>query len=65
MERRLTQPTKEQAYSVQYTNRHPWGDFSLLHRLSPEHLATILSDVRRGECPAEYLELVFCPNQFE
>jgi phage gp29-like protein len=57
MGRRLTPPTKEQAYSVQYTNRHPWGDFSLLHRLSPERLATILSDVRRGECPAEYLEL--------
>ena len=49
--------TREQAYSVQYTNRHPWGDFSLLHRLTPERLATILSDVRRGACPAQYLEL--------
>jgi phage gp29-like protein len=42
---------------VQYTNRHPWGDFSLLHRLTPKHLATILSDVRRGECPVASLEL--------
>jgi phage gp29-like protein len=47
----------EQASAVQYTNRHPWGDFSLLNRLTPERLATILADVRRGECPAEYLEL--------
>lgn len=49
--------TREQAYSVQYTNRHPWGDFSLFHRITPERLATILSDVRHGECPAQYLEL--------
>jgi len=49
--------TDEQASSVQYSNRHPWGDFSLLNRLTPERLATILADVRRGECPAEYLEL--------
>jgi phage gp29-like protein len=48
---------EEQAYSIQYTNRHPWGDFSVLHRLTPERLATILNDVKRGECPAEYLEL--------
>jgi len=47
----------EQASAVQYTNRHPWGDFSLLNSLTPERLATILNDVRRGECPAEYLEL--------
>jgi phage gp29-like protein len=47
----------EQASAVQYTNRHPWGDFSLLNRLTPERLAAILADVRRGECPAEYLEL--------
>ncbi|MDR1031385.1 MAG: DUF935 domain-containing protein [Treponema sp.] len=61
MGRRVTHPvklkTREQAYSVPYTNRHPWGDFSLLHRLTPEYLATILSDVRRGECPTAYLEL--------
>ena len=47
----------EQAFSVQYTNRHPWADFSILQRLAPERLADILNDVKRGECPAEYLEL--------
>jgi len=46
-----------QASAVQYTNRHPWGDFSLLNSLTPERLAVILADVRRGECPAQYLEL--------
>ena len=49
--------TDEQASSVVNTNRHPWGDFSLLNSLTPERLAAILADVRRGECPAEYLEL--------
>jgi phage gp29-like protein len=49
--------TQEQAFSVQYSNRHPWGDFSLLAGLTPERLAAALADVRRGECPAEYLEL--------
>ncbi|MDR3146838.1 MAG: DUF935 domain-containing protein [Treponema sp.] len=47
----------EQAIAVPYTNRHPWGDFSLLQSLTPERLAAILNDVKRGECPAEYLEL--------
>ncbi|MDR2733381.1 MAG: DUF935 domain-containing protein [Spirochaetota bacterium] len=47
----------EQANAVPYTNRHPWGDFSLLQSLTPERLAEILNDVKRGECPAEYLEL--------
>jgi phage gp29-like protein len=47
----------EQASAVQYTNRHPWGDFSLLNSLAPERLSKILVDVRRGECPADYLEL--------
>ena len=47
----------EQAYAVTYTNRTPWADFSILNRLSPEKLASILRDVRSGECPAEYLEL--------
>lgn len=47
----------EQAFAVTYTNRTPWSDFSVLNRLSPERLATILRDVRSGECPAEYLEL--------
>jgi phage gp29-like protein len=48
---------EEQAFSIPYTNRHPWGDFSILQSLTPERLAAILADVRRGECPAEYLEL--------
>jgi phage gp29-like protein len=48
---------EEQAAAVPYTNRHPWGDFSLLQRLTPERLAEILNDVKRGECPADYLEL--------
>lgn len=47
----------EQAFSVPYTNRTPWADFSILNRLSPERLASILRDVRSGECPTEYLEL--------
>ena len=47
----------EQAFAVPYTNRTPWSDFSILNRLSPERLASILRDVRSGECPAEYLEL--------
>ena len=46
-----------QAFPIPNTNRHPWGDFSLLQTLTPERLAGILSDVRRGECPADYLEL--------
>jgi len=52
-----TSDTNEQASAVQYTNRHPWGDFSILNKLTPDRLAVILADVRRGECPAEYLEL--------
>jgi len=52
-----TADTNEQASAVQYTNRHPWGDFSILNKLTPDKLAVILADVRRGECPAEYLEL--------
>ncbi|GHU82438.1 hypothetical protein FACS189468_6670 [Spirochaetia bacterium] len=56
-ERRIEPETDEQAFSIPYTNRHPWGDFSTLQNLTPERLATILSDVRRGECPAEYLEI--------
>jgi len=47
----------EQATAVPYTNRHPWGDFSLLQSITPERMAQILNDVKRGECPAEYLEL--------
>ena len=52
-----TDDTNEQAVAVPNTNRHPWGDFSLLQSLTPERLAQILNDVKRGECPAEYLEL--------
>jgi phage gp29-like protein len=47
----------EQAYPILYTNRTPWADFSILNSLTPERLAVILADVRRGECPANYLEL--------
>jgi phage gp29-like protein len=46
----------EQAVAVPYTNRHPWGDFSLPRSLTPERMAEILNNVKRGECPAEYLE---------
>jgi len=46
-----------QASAVPNTNRHPWGDFSLLQNLTPERLAGILNDVKRGECPSEYLQL--------
>jgi len=49
--------TGEQAYAIPNSNRDPWGDFSLLQNLTPERLAGILNDVRRGACPAEYLEL--------
>jgi len=49
--------TDEQAAAVANTNRHPWGDFTLLQSLTPERLSQILNDIRRGECPAEYLEL--------
>jgi phage gp29-like protein len=49
--------TEEQAAAVPYTNRHSWGDFSLLQRLTPDRLSEILNDVKHGECPAEYLEL--------
>jgi len=47
----------EQAYAIPNSNRDPWGDFSLLRNLTPDRLAGILNDVRRGQCPAEYLEL--------
>ncbi|MDR0388401.1 MAG: DUF935 domain-containing protein [Treponema sp.] len=49
--------TEEQAFAIPNTNRHPWGDFSILQNLTPERMAQILNDVKRGECPAEYLEL--------
>jgi phage gp29-like protein len=52
-----TDDEDEQAVAVPYTNRHPWGDFALLQSLTPERLADILNNVKRGECPAEYLEL--------
>jgi phage gp29-like protein len=54
---RLVIDDEEQAVAVLYTNRHPWGDFSILQNLTPERLAAILNDVKQGECPAEYLEL--------
>ncbi len=49
--------TSEIAYAVVNTNRTPWADFSVLFSLTPERLASILRDVRSGECPATYLEL--------
>jgi phage gp29-like protein len=52
-----TDTDDKQAAAAPYTNRHPWGDFSLLQSLTPERLAGILNNVKRGECPAEYLEL--------
>ena len=58
---RATEPeegeVQGQAYAMPYSNRHPWGDFSLLQSLTPERLAGILSDVKSGETPADYLEL--------
>ena len=48
---------EERAFPVPNSNRHPWGDFSLLHSLTPERLAQILDDVKRGESPADFLEL--------
>jgi hypothetical protein len=39
---------EEQAAAVPYTNRHPWGDFSLLQRLTPERLVEILNLIRPG-----------------
>jgi len=57
IEKAVDDTDDEQAVAVPYTNRHPWGDFSLLQSITPERLAQILNDVKRGECPAEYLEL--------
>jgi hypothetical protein len=34
-----TDDAEEQASAVPNTNRHPWGDFSLLQSLNPERLA--------------------------
>jgi hypothetical protein len=48
---------EEQAFSIQHANRYPRGDFSILRSLAPERLASVLNDVKRGECPAEYLKL--------
>lgn len=48
---------KEIAYSVPYSNRSVWGDFSLLQNLNPQSLATILSDIKNGYIPKEYLEI--------
>lgn len=48
---------EEIAYSVPYSNRSVWGDFSLLQNLNPQSLATILSDIKNGYIPKEYLEI--------
>lgn len=49
--------TKEIAYSVPFSNRSVWGDFSLLQNLTPQALASILSDIKNGYIPKEYLEI--------
>lgn len=48
---------EEEAYSVPNTNRSPWSDFSALRTMTPETLASALTDVRSGECPEKYLEM--------
>ncbi|WP_288550158.1 DUF935 family protein [uncultured Brachyspira sp.] len=47
----------EIAYSVPYSNRSVWSDFSLIQSLSPSSLSNILNDVKNGNIPSEYLEL--------
>lgn len=47
----------EIAYSVPFSNRSVWGDFSLLQNLTPQSLASILSDIKNGYIPKEYLEI--------
>lgn len=47
----------ETAYAIQYTDRTPWSDFSVLEMLNPARLAGVLRQVRLGECPRDYLEL--------
>ena len=48
---------KEIAYSVPYSNRSVWGDFSLFQNLTPQSLASMLSDIKNGYIPKEYLEI--------
>lgn len=48
---------QEIAYPILYTNRSPWSDLSLVQNLTPARLASILSEVRNGGCPADYLTL--------
>lgn len=47
----------EIAYSVPYSNRSIWGDFSLIQNLSPTSLANILNEIKSGYIPKEYLEV--------
>ena len=47
----------EIAYSVPYSNRSEWSDFSLIQSLSPSVLANIFNDVKSGYSNKEYLEL--------
>lgn len=47
----------EIAYSVPCSNRSPWSDFSLVQYLTPSKLADIITQVKQGQCPSEYLEL--------
>jgi len=47
----------EEAFAVANSNRSPWSDAPLLSGLTPAAMGEILAMVRRGEVPAEYLEL--------
>ena len=48
---------KEIAYSVPYSNRSVWSDFSLIQNLSPALLSNIFNDIKNGQSSKEYLEL--------
>lgn len=50
--------SEQEAFPVANSNRSPWSDAPLISGLTPATLGELLSIVRRGEVPAEYLELV-------
>lgn len=47
----------ETAYSISYSNRSVWGDFSIIQSLTPSSLANIFNDIKQGYKPKEYLDL--------
>jgi phage gp29-like protein len=47
----------EEAGAVANSNRSPWSDNPLARNLTPAGLGEILATVKRGEVPADYLEL--------